>query len=110
MLQLVCVCTCIHMHAYTAVVEDYPVMLCRLKFTLLTQNWFGHPEIKTGYMYRFLAIQLNLPVGAHDRSSHNLDVKALITGQILLYIQSKKKIFIWVTFYTIRAFCCKTSL
>jgi len=51
--------TCAHMHAYIAIVEDYPVMLCRLKFALLIQNRFGYPEIKTGDTYEFLAIQLN---------------------------------------------------
>lgn len=66
-------------------------MLCRLKFALLTQHKFGRPEIKIGYTYQFLAIHLNLPVDVRDRSSYNLDAKPLIVGQILLYIQSKKR-------------------
>lgn len=85
------VSTWVCMHAYTTVVEDYPVMFCRLNFALLIQNRFGHPEIKTGYTYKFLAIQLNLPADVRDRSIYSLDAKNLIVGQILLYIQSKKR-------------------
>lgn len=41
--------THVNMHAFTAVVEDYPIMLCRLKLAFLSQNTFGHPEIRKGY-------------------------------------------------------------
>lgn len=50
------VSTCAHMHVYTTAVEEYPVMHCRLTFALLTQNRFGHPEVKTGDTSEFLAI------------------------------------------------------
>ena len=86
--------TCVHMLAYTTVVEDYPVMLSRLKFALLTQNRFGHSEIGIEYPYECLAIQLNLPVDVHDRSIYNLAAKTFVVGKIFLYIQSKKKILI----------------
>lgn len=83
--------THVNMHAYTAVVEDYPIMLCRLKLAFLSQNMFGHPEIKIGYTYELLAIQLNLPVDVHDWSIYNLDAKTPIVDQILLYIQNEKR-------------------
>lgn len=75
------------MHAYTTLDEDYPNAL-QAWFALLTQNVFGHPEIKIQYVYEFLAIQLNLPVD--DRSIYSLDAKTFIVGQILIYIQSKR--------------------
>lgn len=67
-------------------------MHCSPKFVLLTQNRFGHPEIKIGYRYEFLAVQLNLPGDVHDRSICNLDAKTIVVGQIFLCTYSHQKI------------------
>lgn len=75
-----CVALNVYAHSYVTVGEEHSVMHCSLEFALLTQNRFGHREIKIWYSYEFLAVQLNLLGDVHDRSICNLDAKNVIAS------------------------------